>query len=73
VRTSFAAFGRSGEAAYGSAPRTERDLPSRWISLITLALVAVLVGVFAAFLQPAVLSPGARWGLGAYAVVFAFF
>lgn len=72
VRTSFAAFGRSGEAAYGSAPRTERDLPSRWISLITLALVAVLVGVFAAFLQPAVLSPGARWGLVAYAVVFAF-
>ncbi|KAB0272426.1 oligopeptide transporter, OPT family, partial [Klebsiella pneumoniae] len=37
-----------------------------------LALVAVLVGVFAAFLQPAVLSLGARWGLVAYAVVFAF-
>lgn len=28
--------------------------------------------MFAAFLQPAVLSPGARWGLVAYAVVFAF-
>lgn len=71
VRASFAAFGRSGEAAYGSAPRTERDLPSRWISLITLALVAVLVAVFAVFLQPAMLSPGARWGLVAYAVAFA--
>lgn len=56
----------------GELPRTERDLPGFWIALLTLGLVAVLVGVFASFLGQAPAAQGRLWPLVAYAVLFAF-
>lgn len=72
VKASFAALTKAGAARAGRAPRTERDLSAGWISVVTLALVVVLVVTFQVFLSGAPLSPGAIWKLVAYAVLFAF-
>lgn len=71
IRASFGAL-QSGPAGQGGVPRTQQDMPARWIGLVMLALLAVLVTVFAWFLAPAPLDGGARWRLVVYAVVFAF-
>lgn len=71
IRASFGAL-QAGPAGNGGQPRTQRDMPARWIGLVTLGLLGVLVAVFAYFLAPAPLGGGARWRLVAYAVVFAF-
>ncbi|MBO9328495.1 oligopeptide transporter, OPT family [Achromobacter xylosoxidans] len=72
VKASFAALTKAGAARAGRAPRTERDLSAGWISVVTLALVVVLVVTFQVFLSGAPLSAGAIWKLVAYAVLFAF-
>ncbi|WP_455284261.1 OPT family oligopeptide transporter [Cupriavidus necator] len=71
IRASFGAL-QAGPAGNGGQPRTQRDMPAKWIGLVTLGLLGVLVAVFAYFLAPAPLGGGARWRLVAYAVVFAF-
>ncbi len=74
VRGMAAMFGSMTESArpHGEIPRTERDMPGLWIALLTLLLVAVLVGVFAAFLADAPPAQGQLWQLVTYAVLFAF-
>ena len=72
VKASFAALTKAGAARAGRAPRTERDLSAGWISVVTLALVVVLVVTFQVFLSGAPLSAGAIWKLVAYAMLFAF-
>ena len=72
IKTSFAAFGAAGKAAQGGAPRTEQDLPARWISLVTLVLVAILVATFAVFLRAQPVTAGSVAMLVAYSVAFAF-
>ena len=71
VRASFAAFTQS-DAGHASIPRTERDMPSRWIIAVTLVLVAVLVCVFALFLKETPISGLDMWVLVSYCVTFAF-
>ncbi|SOY51334.1 OPT family oligopeptide transporter [Cupriavidus taiwanensis] len=71
IRASFGAL-QAGPTGQGRVPRTQQDLPAKWIGLAMLALLAVLVTVFAWFLAPAPLDGGARWRLVVYAVVFAF-
>ncbi|WP_454711353.1 OPT family oligopeptide transporter [Cupriavidus nantongensis] len=71
IRASFGAL-QAGPAGQGNVPRTQQDMPAKWIGLVMLALLAVLVTVFAWFLAPAPLDGGARWRLVVYAVVFAF-
>jgi putative OPT family oligopeptide transporter len=70
VKTSFKAIGKV--AARADIARTERDLPSQWIIVITLILVAILTATFAAFLSPEPLTAGVMWSLAAYGVAFAF-
>ncbi|MBO1113494.1 OPT family oligopeptide transporter [Bordetella petrii] len=72
IKTSFAAFAPAGRAAQGAAPRTEQDLPARWISLVTLVLVAILVATFAVFLRAEPVTAGSVAMLVAYSVAFAF-
>ncbi|MDQ0142665.1 OPT family oligopeptide transporter [Cupriavidus necator] len=71
IRASFGAL-QGGPAGQGKMPRTQQDMPAKWIGLVMLALLAVLVTVFAWFLAPAPLEGAARWRLVVYAVVFAF-
>ncbi|WP_354685548.1 OPT family oligopeptide transporter [Cupriavidus necator] len=71
IRASFGAL-QSGAGGEGNLPRTQQDMPARWIGLVMLGLLAVLVAVFAYFLAPAPVAGGARWRLVIYAVVFAF-
>ncbi|MGH8786812.1 MAG: OPT family oligopeptide transporter [Cupriavidus necator] len=71
IRASFGAL-QGGPAGQGKMPRTQQDMPAKWIGLVMLGLLAVLVTVFAWFLAPAPLDGGARWRLVIYAVVFAF-
>jgi putative OPT family oligopeptide transporter len=70
VKTSFKAI--SNVTARIDIPRTERDMPSQWIIVITLILVAVLTVTFGAFLSPGNLTAGVMWRLVAYGVIFAF-
>lgn len=63
---------QTGAAGAGDLPRTQRDLPARWIGLLTLLLVAVLAITFGYFLAPAPLATGPAWRLVACAVLFAF-
>ncbi|GAB1578270.1 OPT family oligopeptide transporter [Bordetella petrii] len=72
IKASFAAFDRRGAAARQGAPRTEQDLSARWISLVTLVLVAILVATFAVFLRAEPVSAGMVGTLVAYSVAFAF-
>src|SRR3546814_2467764 len=72
IKTSFAAFGSAGRVAQGNAPRTEQDLPARWISLVTLVLVAILVATFAVFLRAEPVTAGSVAVLVTYSVAFAF-
>ncbi|WP_427311385.1 OPT family oligopeptide transporter [Cupriavidus sp. H39] len=71
IRASFGAL-QGGPAGQGKMPRTQQDMPAKWIGLVMLALLVVLVTVFAWFLAPAPLDGAARWRLVVYAVVFAF-
>ena len=65
-----------GAGTHGGAsmeiPRTQRDMPARWIGALTLLLVAVLAITFGMFLAPAPLAAGPTWRLVACAVLFAF-
>ncbi|MDB5989397.1 MAG: putative rane protein, partial [Herbaspirillum sp.] len=70
VKTSFKAI--SNTTARADIARTERDMPSQWIIVITLILVAILTVTFGAFLSPERLTAGMMWTLVAYGVVFAF-
>ncbi|MDB5775019.1 MAG: oligopeptide transporter, family [Herbaspirillum sp.] len=70
VKTSFRAIG--GATARIDIARTERDMPSHWIIVISLVLVAILTVTFGAFLSSGRLTAGVMWGLVAYGVVFAF-
>jgi putative OPT family oligopeptide transporter len=70
VKTSFKAI--SKVTARADIPRSERDLPSQWIIVITLILVAILTVTFAAFLSPEPLTAGVMWSLVVYGVAFAF-
>jgi len=72
IKSSFAAFAPGARGAQGDAPRTERDLPARWISLVTLVLVAILVATFAAFLRAEPVTAGSVGMLVTYSVAFAF-
>src|SRR5690606_2421438 len=72
IRSSFAAFTAAGRLAQADAPRTQQDLPARWISLVTLVLVAILVATFMAFLRPTPAAQGHVGMLVAYSVAFAF-
>jgi len=71
IKASFSAFGQTGGAARGAA-RTERDLPARWISLVTLVLVVILVATFAVFLRAEPVTAGSVGILLACSVAFAF-
>jgi putative OPT family oligopeptide transporter len=70
VRTSFKAI--SSTTARVGIPRTERDMPSQWIIVVTLILVAILTATFGAFLSQERLTAGLMWRLVAYGVAFAF-
>ena len=69
IRASFGALRGAGQ---GGMPRTQQDMPARWIGLVTLVLVVVLAITFGHFLAPAPIDGGARWRLVGYAVLFAF-
>jgi putative OPT family oligopeptide transporter len=69
VKASFSAFSPAGRAQ-GEAPRSQRDIPMRWILPLLLVLVVCLVGVFRQFMSSAPLAAGAVWALVAYAVLF---
>ena len=72
IKTSFSALSRAGRSRQGVAPRTERDLPSHWIAVVTLVLVVILVVTFASFLRAEPVTAGSVGLLVTYAVVFAF-
>lgn len=72
LKATFSAFGARGANGNGPAPRTERDMPGSWIAVISLAMVAILVLTFHAFLSGAPITNGAIWPLVAYSVMFAF-
>jgi len=69
LRTAGQQDGRGGQ---GGIPRTQRDLPARWIGVLTLVMIAVLAVTFGYFLAPAPLATGPAWRLVACAVLFAF-
>ncbi|WP_227458909.1 OPT family oligopeptide transporter [Cupriavidus pauculus] len=72
VRASMGALRGSAASAGGEVPRTQRDMPARWIGAITLALLVVMVITFGHFLAPAPLDGAAQWKLVGCAVLFAF-
>jgi len=61
-----------GRDADGQIPRTERDMPLRWMAVVALVVVALLVVCFATFLTGFPQTAGQRWLLVAYGVGFAF-
>ena len=69
VKMSFATL--RGGPQTGQTPRTEQDLPPRWIIAVTLGMVALLAFTFGAFLSQGPLSAGLFWQLLACAVLFA--
>jgi len=69
VKMSFATL-RGGPQA-GQTPRTEQDLPPRWILAVTLGMVVLLAFTFGAFLNQGPLSAALFWQLLACAVLFA--
>ncbi len=71
IKASFGAL-RGIDGHDGGVPRTQRDMPVKWIGLVVLALLVVLTVTFGDFLAPAPLDAGARWRLVACGVVFAF-
>ncbi len=72
VKTSFSALSKKGLGRLAKTPRTELDLPGRWISIVTLVLVVILVVTFYMFLNGAPVSAAVVWKLVLYAVLFAF-
>ncbi|ANN66393.1 OPT family oligopeptide transporter [Bordetella bronchialis] len=72
LKTTFSAMGARGGQGGGQVPRTDRDMPGFWIAAVSLAMVAVLVWTFHAFLAGAPLAASLSWQLVIYAVVFAF-
>lgn len=72
VKTSFSALSKKGLGRLAKTPRTELDLPGRWISIVTLVLVVILVVTFYMFLKGAPVSAAVVWKLVLYAVLFAF-
>lgn len=72
LKTSFSAISHAGRAKGAAAPRTERDMPGRWIAVVTLVLVVILVVTFASFLQDNPVTAGSIGLLLTYAVAFAF-
>ena len=59
----------SGGSLAGAAPRTERDMPLRWIGIVFSGALVVMAATFVAFLSGAVSGP-VMAGLVAYACVF---
>lgn len=72
IKTSFSALSRAGRSRQGVAPRTEQDLPSHWIAVVTLVLIVILVVTFASFLRAEPVTAGSVGLLVTYAVAFAF-
>jgi len=72
IRASFGAIKGAGAASGAGVPRTQQDMPVRWIGIVSLVLVVVLAVTFGYFMLPAPLDAGARWRLVACAVLFAF-
>ncbi|MDT4829794.1 TIGR00733: oligopeptide transporter, OPT family [compost metagenome] len=72
IRASLGAIKGAGGGRSGGMPRTQRDMPVRWIGLIAVALAVVLAATFGYFMLPAPLDAGTRWRLVGCAVLFAF-
>ncbi|MEM5432546.1 OPT family oligopeptide transporter [Cupriavidus oxalaticus] len=72
IRASLGAIRGAGGARGDGMPRTQQDLPVRWIGVIAVALAVVLAATFGYFMQPAPLDAGTRWRLVGCAVLFAF-
>jgi putative OPT family oligopeptide transporter len=71
LQASFSALGRR-DNKHGVVPRTELDLSSKWIVMISLGMVAILVAAFRAFLSDAPISVSALWQWVGYGVFFSF-
>jgi putative OPT family oligopeptide transporter len=71
LRASVAAFGVSEGRGQG-VPRTERDMPARWLAVVTLVMVVILFVTFYSFIDRAPVAAGEIWRLLIAAVLFAF-
>ncbi len=72
IRASLGAIKGAGAAGCAGMPRTQRDMPVRWIGVLAVVLAVVLAITFGYFMMPAPLDAGARWRLVGCAVLFAF-
>ena len=71
IRASLGAIKGAG-AGGADMPRTQKDMPVRWIGILAVVLALVLAATFGYFMMPAPVDAGARWQLVACAVLFAF-
>ncbi|CAG9180488.1 OPT family oligopeptide transporter [Cupriavidus pinatubonensis] len=72
IRASLGAIKGAGAAGGAGVPRTQQDMPVRWIGVLAVVLAVVLVITFGYFMMPSPLDAGARWRLVGCAVLFAF-
>ncbi|CAG9181731.1 hypothetical protein LMG23992_04572 [Cupriavidus laharis] len=72
IRASLGAIKGAGAGGGAGMPRTQKDMPVRWIGILAVALAIVLAATFGYFMMPAPLDAGARWRLVGCAVLFAF-
>lgn len=70
IRASLGAI--KGAGGGKGMPRTQKDMPVRWIGILAIVLAAVLAATFGYFMMPAPMDAGARWRLVGCAVLFAF-
>ncbi|CAG2130587.1 hypothetical protein LMG31506_00840 [Cupriavidus yeoncheonensis] len=72
IRASLGAIKGAGAAGGAGMPRTQKDMPVRWIGILAVVLAVVLAATFGYFMMPAPMEAGARWRLVGCAVLFAF-
>ncbi|WER45545.1 oligopeptide transporter, OPT family [Cupriavidus sp. WKF15] len=72
IRASLGAIKGAGAGGGAGMPRTQKDMPVRWIGILAVALAVVLAATFGYFMMPAPMDAGARWRLVGCAVLFAF-
>jgi putative OPT family oligopeptide transporter len=72
IRASLGAIKGAGAGGGAGMPRTQKDMPVRWIGILAVVLAVVLAATFGYFMMPAPLDAGARWRLVGCAVLFAF-